>query len=110
MNLSGFFSLAVLGERFGIDLWDFRTEDGRSMRTGLDWILEHAFGGGEWEYQNLSPVKPEPFLPLLRMAAVAYEEPAYEQKLQELAGGEWDADRFNLLCSALPSTGGAGQR
>ncbi len=100
MNLSGFFSLAALGKRFGMDLWNWQTKDGRGMRKGLDWILEHAFGDGEWEYQNLSSITPGSLLPLLRRAAIAYNEPAYEQKLQELADSGWNADAFNLLCPA----------
>lgn len=100
MNLRGFLHLAALGERFGLDLWRFETEDGRGLRRGLDWILEHAFGEGTWAYQNLSPITPANMLPLLRMAATAYAEPAYEARLQELAGDAWPADRTNLLYPA----------
>ncbi len=86
-----------------------RAEDGRSIRKALDWILEHAFGEGAWDYQNLTPIKPDSILPLLRRAAIAYEEPAYEKRLQELAGESWSADRTNLLYPApgpadLPKT------
>lgn len=100
MNLTGFFYLAALGEHFDLDLWHYTTVDGRGIRDGLDWILEHAYGSGEWKYQNLSPITPDRLLPLLRMAAIAYDESAYEQKLHELAGGDWAADRVNLLWSA----------
>lgn len=104
MNLSGFFGLAALGEHFDMDLWNWQTDDKRGMRKGLDWILGHAFGDGEWEYQNLSPITPGRLLPLLRRAAIAYNEPAYEQKLQKLAGDDWKSDRVNLLYPA-PGTG-----
>ncbi|MFP4500987.1 MAG: alginate lyase family protein [Candidatus Hydrogenedentota bacterium] len=98
MNLRGFFYLATMGAQFdSIDLWRFETEDGRSLRQGLDWILKHAFGDGEWEFENMTPITPGRMLPLLRMAAVAYGESAYEEKLHELAGEDWAADRWNLL-------------
>ena len=106
MNLRGFFHLAALGAHFGLDLWRFETEDGRGLRRGLDWILKHAFGDGDWEYQNLTPIKPGRLLPLLRMAAIAYQEPAYETRLQELAGNDWPADRTNLLYPAAAVAGG----
>jgi hypothetical protein len=99
MNLTGFFHLAALGRQFDMDLWHFETSDGRGVRRGLDWIIEHAFGDGDWEYQNLTPIKPGGILPLLRMAAIAYDEPGYEKKLQELAGDDWPSDRTNLLWS-----------
>jgi hypothetical protein len=97
MNLRGFFSLARLGEKLEMDLWNFEDDDGRSIRKSLDWVIEHAFGDGEWEHQNLSTINPGSLLPLLRMASVAWEEPAYENLLEELAGSNWAADRSNLL-------------
>jgi hypothetical protein len=104
MNLSAFFHLASMAGRFDIDLWRFETEDGRGLRRGLDWIVEHAFGGGEWDYPNLTPIKPNGILPLLRLAAAAYDEPAYEEKLKEIAPPDWAANRFNLLHPAVEAT------
>lgn len=98
MNLRGFFALARQAEKLEIDLWGFEDDEGRSIRKGLDWVLEHAFGESEWEHQNLSEIKPGSALPLLRTAAVVYDEPAYEELLQELADNGWAANRHNLLC------------
>jgi hypothetical protein len=98
MNLRGFFALARQAETLEIDLWGFEDEDGRSIRSAFDWVLEHAFGDAEWEHQNLSEITPDRMLPLLRTAAVVYDEPAYEEILQELADDEWASDRHNLLC------------
>ena len=100
MNLAGFFNLATQGEHIGMDLWDFETEDGRGIRKGLDWIIEHAFGDGEWEYENLSPITPGRLPQLLRRAAIAYNEPAYEEMLHEIAEADWEADRANLVYPA----------
>lgn len=97
MNLRGLFSLARLSEKLGIDLWNFEDDDGRSIRKSLDWVIEHAFGDGEWEHQNLSTIKPGSLLPLLRTAAQVFDEPAYEELLQELASSNRAADRSNLL-------------
>jgi len=58
------------------------------------------YDDGKWEYQNLTPITPGRLLPLLRRAAIAYNEPAYENKLEELAGEDWKADRVNLLYPA----------
>lgn len=99
MNLTGFFYLAALGDHFDLDLWRYTTSDGRGIRKSLDWILDHVFGLAEWKHQNLVPIDPDRLQTLLRIAATAYNEPAYERKLHELADEGWEVDRLNLLWS-----------
>ena len=95
-NLNAFFELGRLGERLEIDLWNFEDEDGRSIRNALDWLIEHAVGDGEWEYEGLDEINPARLFPLLRTAAIAYDEPAYEELLQELSDGGWVGSAHNL--------------
>jgi len=40
----------------------------------------------------------------LRLAAAAYDEPAYEEKLKEIAPPDWTANRFNLFHPAVEAT------
>jgi hypothetical protein len=53
MNLRGFMQLANLGKKAGVDLWNFETADGRSIRKALDFLLPVAAGEKNWEYQQL---------------------------------------------------------
>lgn len=96
-NLNAFFELALLGERLQIDLWGFESEDGRSIRNALDWLVEHTAGESEWDWQGIDSVNTARLLPLLRMAANAWDEPAYEELLGEIAGDGWQAHLTNLL-------------
>jgi Alginate lyase len=99
MNLRGMFQLATLGEEVDIDLWHFKTEDGRSIPKALDWILEHAFGDGEWTYQNLhTTMKPEAILPLVWQAARVYPDGGYCEWLERL-GTDWPKGRDRLFYS-----------
>ena len=36
MNLAGLFELRLIGENVGVDLWNFRTPDGRNIHKALD--------------------------------------------------------------------------
>ena len=83
-NLQALFACARLGEHAGVDLWNFRTPDGRSIRAALDWVLPYALQEKKWEHKQISKQNFGPLIGLLRLAAVAWREPAYEQALGKL--------------------------
>jgi hypothetical protein len=77
MNLGGLMALASLAERAGLDLWRYESADGRSIRKALDFLVPFA-GGKEWPYPQITPWSPGDLAPLLRQAAIHYEDPRYE--------------------------------
>ena len=46
--------LASLGERVGVDLWNHRPADGRSLRTGLEYLMPFATGGKRFPHQQIT--------------------------------------------------------
>jgi hypothetical protein len=98
MNLGGFFSLAALGERSGVDLWHYETPDGRSIRKALDWLLPFAQGQA-WPYPQITPWSPKDLAPLLREAAVQYRAPRYAALA---VGGIAPDDRLQMLRHDTP--------
>jgi len=99
-NLDGLMQLATLGERVGIDLWNFKTKDGRSIRKALEFLVPTALGEAKWPYQELGGVKPETLFPLMRRAAVVYQDKAYQAmmlKVPEVG----PSDRGRLLRSEM---------
>jgi hypothetical protein len=53
-NLDGLMQLATLGERVGVDLWNFQTADGRSIRKALDFLVPIAIGERSGSTRNLT--------------------------------------------------------
>jgi len=53
MNLRGFLHLAQFGKNLGVDLWNYKTEDGRSIKGALDFLMPYAKTEKEWTYQQL---------------------------------------------------------
>jgi len=87
-NLVAHGQLAVLGEHAGVDLWQARTKDGRSLRTGLDFMLPYLGKEAKpWPFEQIRETKPAELAPLLRRAAQVYAEPKYAQPLTDLAAG-----------------------
>ena len=84
-NLDGLMQLAILAGRVGVDLWNFQTQDGRGLRRALDFLTPVALGEKKWDYQEIEGgVKPEMLFPLMRRAAVAYNDPAYQSRLEKV--------------------------
>ncbi|MBX7257016.1 MAG: alginate lyase family protein [Candidatus Hydrogenedentes bacterium] len=97
MNLRAFFNLARLGEHTGVDLWHFQTEDGRSIRKALDYILNHAFGSEKWAYKNLKPIAPKVILPMTWRAARVYKDGEYAQWQTKIGKDQWPSGADVLL-------------
>jgi len=83
-NLDGLMQLATLGQRVGVDLWNFQTKDGRSIRKALDFLTPVALGEKKWQYQEIGGVKPESLFPLMRHAAVVYRDEAYQTMMAKV--------------------------
>lgn len=100
-NLEALFHTSAVADQLGIDLWNYETNDKRSIRKALDWLIPFATGEKKWTYKEISAFEPQKLAPLLRRAAIIYREPAYEEavaKLPNLTGDE----RWRLLYPRPP--------
>jgi hypothetical protein len=76
-NLAGLMALARLGEHVDVDLWNFETGDGRSIRQALDYLVPFALDDQKWPYKQINGFSAEMLHPLLQVAAVKYPEGPY---------------------------------
>jgi Alginate lyase len=96
-NLDGLMQLATLGQYAGVDLWNFQTKDGRSIRKALDFLVPIAVGEKMWAYQEIGGgVKPETLFPLMRRAAAVYRDRAYQSAIAKIPAEE-SSDRSRLI-------------
>jgi hypothetical protein len=93
-NLTAFFNLAVLGERVGVDLWTYRSADGRSLRRGLDFLVPYAAGEKKWDFDQITPFSGSTISNILRRGAAAWNDPTYRALAETLGGG---STRVRLL-------------
>ena len=83
-NLSAMSKLARIGEHVGVDLWHFKTDDGRSIRRGLDFVLPYLLGHKEWPYEQIEEMSVSPSdMGLFYLAAVRYNESKYLSVLDQ---------------------------
>ena len=82
-NLTGLVTLARMADNFDIDLWNYKTEDGRTLAKAIDFLLPFGTGQRGWEYQQISGFSPDSFYPLLRAAAEKYPAGKYRDLLAQ---------------------------
>lgn len=102
-NLVALFDGASMASRLGIDLWSYESPDKRSMRKALDWLVPYATSEKQWNYRQISGLRPEKLAPLLSRAAIRYREPAYEKTIAKLPKGS-EAEGWRLLYPAAAAT------
>ncbi|HXI23700.1 MAG TPA: alginate lyase family protein [Pyrinomonadaceae bacterium] len=105
-NLDGLMHLATLGQFVGVDLWNFQTKDGRSIRKALDFLVPIAIGEKKWAYQEIEGgVKPETLFPLMRRAAAVYRDGSYQAVMAKVPAAD-PSDRSRLIHAEI----GAGRQ
>jgi hypothetical protein len=77
MNLRGWFTVATLAEKTGVDLWDYKTTQTVGLRTAFDWLMPYAIGEKKWEYQQISKYNKTDIYPLLLQAADKFKDDHY---------------------------------
>lgn len=95
-NLDGLITLAELGERVGVDLWNFRTTDGRSIRRALEYLYPFAVSEQKWPYKQLGEWQPETLFPLMRRASMKYTDAKFKQIMAKIPVAEAES-RERLL-------------
>ncbi len=97
MNLDGFFRLAIMGEKLGLDLWHYESHDGRSIRKALDFLASYVDAKNKWPYKQIVPFQPAALFSLLRRGSIAYEDGKYETLIRKIPLEDTIASRTMLL-------------
>ncbi len=95
-NLEALCELATLGQHAGVDLWHFTTDDGRSIRKAIDYMLPYAdVPAKAWPLQQIKEKHEDGLLPIFRQATLTYGGHAYESIIAKYQ--DQLSKRFQLL-------------
>ncbi len=78
MNLYGFCLTAQLAEKVGMNLWSYKTKDGKSIKKCIDWLVPFIKNEQVWKYEQIEKKKYDETIKVLKMAAVNYVNTDYE--------------------------------
>lgn len=97
MNLKGFVGLALLAKNVDIDLWNYKTADGKSIKDAYQWLVPYAEGQKPWTFQQIKAMHPEDFMPLPLIVKAQFDKGSETSRFSGKATGR---DVF-LLTNAL---------
>lgn len=86
MNLRGLIKLAGFGQDYGVDLWNFETHDGRSIRKAISFMVPFAKHPETWKYEQIYKIddSARSFLQMAGSAASRFND----QELKKSVGVE----------------------
>ena len=89
--------VARLGRHLDIDLFAFRSTEGRSIRLALDYMTPYVLGEKEWTGMQIRPFKPKRANRLYWAAALGFQDPAFASVLRQLPDGGLPSPIIQLL-------------
>lgn len=102
-DLQAFVDLASLGDKAGVDLWHFQTEDGRSLLKALEFMAPYADPAKKWPYQQIkSPDRGELGGVLLRAVPEYPASETLHNALKFLKARDSDDDLARLYFKMAP--------
>ncbi len=84
MNLRGWFTVATLAEKTGINLWSYQTSKSADLHSAFDWLMPYALGEKKWEYQQINKYNKNEIYPLLLQASAAFKDQKYFRAAKDL--------------------------
>ena len=100
LNLEALMHLAWIGDRLGENLWTYRTDDGRCIRKAIDYLIPAALGKEAWMKPQIVRMETERMYTVLRIAALQYRSPEYDEASRKVPGLDFMASRANILFPA----------
>ena len=70
MNLDGWFNLAMVGNKVGVDLWNYQAE---SLKKAINWLLPYALEEQPRTYKQLINYNSSEMYKLLIIASAKYK-------------------------------------
>ena len=96
-NLEALTKLAILGDKMGVDLWNYESPEGGSIRKALDFVLLYSLNIKEWKYPQIKEIQTSSLYPLLLAAKRNFDEKTYSDWITKIFGDKMSKDKENIL-------------
>jgi hypothetical protein len=95
--MNAFFLVARMGDNVNVDMWNYTSPSGKSLKKGFDWLKPYIAQEKKWEGQQIKDFEYEDGYALLLDAGVYYKCKNCKDVVKMIAGEKFDRSRINLL-------------
>jgi hypothetical protein len=106
-HIYALFNLASMGEQVGLDLWNYRTLDGRGLELATEYLNKYAGveNKKQWPYKEIEGTKGDWWDPyhdmlpsVLFHAASVYDNESFNINMEQILLDRVDESRIQLMC------------
>ena len=77
MNMLGFYYIALMSEKVGVDLWNYQKNGNVYLKNMVDWFLPYLSKEKVWNFTQIQKEPVSKIEEVLRIAAKKYNSPKY---------------------------------
>lgn len=81
-NVRAYFALATMGERLGLDLWNYKNKKGSGIQEALDYLIPYIGRQEKWPHKDLGRGQEKKWALILNQAIAKYGSTKYIHALQ----------------------------
>lgn len=97
-NLEAFTTLAQIGDKVGVDLWNYSSEDGKSIKLAFSYLYPYLQDKSKWEHQNIVQENDRSFAPYLAIAAEKLKIDDYGKVAAQLLTKDAAKENIIIYC------------
>jgi hypothetical protein len=95
--LEAFFNIAKVADKLGMDMWNYTSPSGKSLKKAFDATQPFLSGAKQWDGQQIKPYEFWESYFLLMEGAEHFKCSSCRQDVKNLAGDDASRQRINLL-------------
>lgn len=96
-NLQALADIAVLGDKVGMNMWEYESEDKKSLSLALNYLTP-VVDGETWKHNTLKPINIKSLVPIISLAYNKFDTPEYRNLLlKSLKTIEEDEQNYTML-------------
>lgn len=83
-NLQAFITLARIGDDVGVNIWDYQSTDGRSIKKAIDYWVPYLLDKKQWEHEQITAFHGAYLARYLYFAKLHYDTDQYDEAIAKL--------------------------
>lgn len=96
-NLDALFNLAKLAGSVNIDIWNYRTDDGRSIKKAIDFMAPFLLKQKKWEHKQIKEFDIKKYYSFFVKAYLVYKDKSYLPLIDACKISDYKKQRSYLL-------------